>query len=170
MNRLVSSVQLIHRKVSSLPTIFRAEGFLAYAATDIGLSSIASTPPEVASSYPSPSLCRPWLSECSLDTLFARNFFQGLTSKILSSLSKETPLDSGWKRTQTTTVRRELAPKRKYGPEEERERKKGVVKATTQLTAYSSRHNTIPKSIHQLITISISEEVLQRTDPVSTLA
>lgn len=51
------------------------------------------------------------------------------------------------------TVRRELAPKRKYGPEEERERKKGVVKATTQFTAYSSRHSIAPKSIHQLISL-----------------
>lgn len=52
--RLVG-IPLVHRKISSPPTILRAEGFLAYVATDIGLSSIASTPPEVASPYPSPS-------------------------------------------------------------------------------------------------------------------
>ena len=66
----------------------------------------------------------------------------GLTAKTESSASRETPRDSGWKRTQTTTVRAEHVPKRKYGPEDDFARKRGVEKAMIQFTTYNRHIST----------------------------
>lgn len=58
----------------------------------------------------------------------------GLTANTESRPSNETPFVSGWKRMHTTVVINVQAPKRKYGPEDERSKKRGVVKAMIQLT------------------------------------
>lgn len=76
---------------------------------------------------------------CILGARRAINLRHGLTSKIASRPSSETPRDSGWKSTQTSTVTSAHAPKRKYGPEEDLERNSGVEKAMTQFTAYGHR-------------------------------
>lgn len=118
------------------PSVVYAKLDVSSCYAPIGVSPIASSlapplPPPPLTPPPAPNL-RP----CNRGAIRLRTFLHGLTSKILSSPSSETPLLSGWKRMQTMTVMRAQAPKRKYGPEEERERKRGVEKAMIQLTTY----------------------------------
>lgn len=57
----------------------------------------------------------------------------GLPSNARSRSSREIPRDSGWKKKHTITTARLQPPKRKYGPELDLARNKGVEKATSQL-------------------------------------
>lgn len=66
----------------------------------------------------------------------------GLTANTESSASRETPCDSGWNKMQTTTVSAAHVPKRKYGPEDDFARKRGVEKAMIQFTTYSGHLST----------------------------